>query len=102
MRIPLHLKIYRCKDFVFYILYQFVIETFSLQQMCGLLEQCIESICLTGVNLKQDLDGFTSQFTRLESQQLIRGCQNATKVAQIIAAENTLETITHKVLILNK
>lgn len=64
--------------------------------MCVLLESCVDFICTTGVTIRPDLETFNLQSSRLESQLLIRGCQNATKIAQIISEENTHQTITHK------
>lgn len=66
--------------------------------MCTLLENCVEFVCTPGVTIRPDLETFNSQSrdSKLESQLLIRGCQNAAKIAQLIADENTHQTITHK------
>lgn len=64
--------------------------------MCVLLENCVEYICTCGVTIRPNLETFKFQSSRLESQLLIRGCQNAAKIAQVISEENTHQTITHK------
>lgn len=74
----------------------FLIVFVSLQQMCVLLENCVEYVCTTDITIRPDLETFNHQSSRLESQLLIRGCQNAANIAQIIATENTRQTITHK------
>ncbi|KAB0802821.1 hypothetical protein PPYR_05007 [Photinus pyralis] len=66
-----------------------------LQQMCGLVEQCIEMVCMPGNKIDDDPIEFNVQNARLESQQLIRGCQNVVKLARTINADGG-QTITHK------
>lgn len=64
--------------------------------MCGLVEQCIESICMPGKKIDDPIE-FSCQNARLESQQLVEGCHNAAKLAQVINADVSQQTITHKV-----
>lgn len=56
----------------------------------------MEYVCTAGITIRPDLETFSLQSSRLESQLLIRGCQNAAKIAQVISEENTHQTITHK------
>ncbi|KAJ8960602.1 hypothetical protein NQ318_013893 [Aromia moschata] len=67
-----------------------------LQQMCVLLEQCVESICVSGAKVREEPMEFGSKNIRLESQQLVKSCENALKVAQSIAEDSASATITHK------
>ncbi|KAK5650389.1 hypothetical protein RI129_001418 [Pyrocoelia pectoralis] len=66
-----------------------------LQQMCGLVEQCIEVVCMAGNKMDDDPIEFNCQNARLESKQLIRGCQNVVKLARTISVDGG-QTITHK------
>ncbi|KAF5295112.1 hypothetical protein FQA39_LY13263 [Lamprigera yunnana] len=66
-----------------------------LQQICGLLEQCIELVCMPGNKIDDPIE-FNCQNVRLESQQLIGGCQNIVKLATSINVDAGHQTITHK------
>ncbi|XP_057654555.1 integrator complex subunit 7 [Diorhabda carinulata] len=65
-----------------------------LQQTCVLLEKCVESLCVSGTKLKDEYIEFGSKQTKLESQQLVKACENALKIAQSVSEENN-STITH-------
>ncbi|XP_018575936.1 integrator complex subunit 7 [Anoplophora glabripennis] len=67
-----------------------------LQQMCVLLEQCVESICVSGARVRDEPIEFGSKNIRLESQQLVKACESALKVAQSLSEDCTNATITHK------
>ncbi|XP_045470369.1 integrator complex subunit 7 [Harmonia axyridis] len=69
-----------------------------LQQLCGLVEQCVNSIChSSGVNIaKEEPIEFCLQSIRLESQQLIKACQNAAQISNAITQDANVATITHK------
>ncbi|KAJ8921543.1 hypothetical protein NQ315_003163 [Exocentrus adspersus] len=67
-----------------------------LQQMCVLLEQCVESICVGGAKVRDEPIEFGSKNIRLESQQLVKACETALKVAQRLAEDGSGSTITHK------
>ncbi|VEN59484.1 unnamed protein product, partial [Callosobruchus maculatus] len=69
----------------------------SLQQMCVLLEQYVESICVSGSNVKDEPIEFGSKNVRLELQQLVKACEHAVKIAQNLNSEKPVScTITHK------
>ncbi|VEN59485.1 unnamed protein product, partial [Callosobruchus maculatus] len=76
----------------------FVIDLiYSLQQMCVLLEQYVESICVSGSNVKDEPIEFGSKNVRLELQQLVKACEHAVKIAQNLNSEKPVScTITHK------
>lgn len=65
-----------------------------LQQTCVLLEKCVESLCVSGSKLRDEYIEFGSKHTKLESQQLVKACENALKIAQSVSEENN-STITH-------
>ncbi|XP_025830682.1 integrator complex subunit 7 [Agrilus planipennis] len=70
-----------------------------LQQTCAVLEHCIESVCVTGIKLKEESTKFIShtlQTAKLESRQLIKGCQDAAKIVEIVTESSNQQTITHK------
>jgi integrator complex subunit 7 len=69
-----------------------------LQQMCVLVEQGVESVCVNGAKLRDEPIEFGSQNVRLESQQLVKGCCNALKIAHAVVEDSTMTTITHRVL----
>lgn len=69
----------------------------SLQQMCVLLEQSVESICVANTQNKSDTIQFTFQNTRLECRQLVQSCQNAAKLSQSINEDGNSQSI-HKVI----
>jgi hypothetical protein len=71
---------------------------YSLQQMCVLVEQGVESVCVNGAKLRDEPIEFGSQNVRLESQQLVKGCCNALKIAHAVVEDSTMTTITHRVL----
>ncbi|KRT83554.1 hypothetical protein AMK59_3241, partial [Oryctes borbonicus] len=64
-----------------------------LQQMCVLLEQCVENVCSASNHGKDDLIQFISKNAKLECRQLILACENAAKIAQTISQDQ--QTITH-------
>ncbi|KAK4882914.1 hypothetical protein RN001_006233 [Aquatica leii] len=66
-----------------------------LQQTCGLLEQCIELVCMPGNKIDDPIE-FNCQNTRLESRQLINCCRNIVKLARYINVDLGQQTITHK------
>ncbi|CAH1119366.1 unnamed protein product [Phaedon cochleariae] len=66
-----------------------------LQQMCVLMEKCVESLCVSGARVKDEPVEFGSKNNRLESQQLVKACQNACKIAQRIIEDPSCSTITH-------
>lgn len=65
--------------------------------MCVLLEKCVESLCASGTKIKDEHIDFGSKHTRLESQQLVKACENALKIVQNIEEDSTSATITHNV-----
>ncbi|XP_044761796.1 integrator complex subunit 7 [Coccinella septempunctata] len=68
-----------------------------LQQLCTLVEQCVYSICHSGVNIvKEEPINLGSHSARLESQQLIKACQNSVKISNAVMADAIVGTITHK------
>lgn len=74
------------------------ILSFSLQQICILLEQCVESICVSGSKVHYEPNTFDeSNNIRLEMKQLIKACRNAFKISEQITEEAVTSTITHRV-----
>ncbi|KAK9871145.1 hypothetical protein WA026_011427 [Henosepilachna vigintioctopunctata] len=67
-----------------------------LQQICVLVEQCVESICVSGSKVKSEPVEFAAQNVRLESQQLVKACENAMKISNAIVEDSNISTITHK------
>ncbi|GLV38008.1 deflated [Carabus blaptoides fortunei] len=67
-----------------------------LQQMCSLLEQSVDRICVAGSSIRNIPVEFGTFGVRLESQQLIRSCQNATLIAQSMTEDARQSGITHK------
>lgn len=65
--------------------------------MCVLLEQCVESVCVSGSNIKEEHIEFGSSNVKLESLQLFKACENAVKIAQNLIEDHNMSTITHKV-----
>ncbi|XP_050514546.1 integrator complex subunit 7 isoform X1 [Diabrotica virgifera virgifera] len=66
-----------------------------LQQMCVLLEKCVQSVCVNGSKIKDEYIEFGSKTTRLESQQLVKACESALKIAKSIGEDGINSTITH-------
>lgn len=67
-----------------------------LQQMCTLVEECVESVCVSGANAKNEPIDVVSKNVKLESRQLIKACENSFKISSLILAESAGNTITHK------
>lgn len=67
--------------------------------MCVLLEHCVESVCVSGSNVKDEPIEFGTTNVKLESFQLIKACENALKIVQNLVEDNNVSTITHKVAI---
>ncbi|XP_044259605.1 integrator complex subunit 7 [Tribolium madens] len=67
-----------------------------LQQMCVLVEQSVESICVNGSKIRDDPIEFGSRDTRLESQQLTKACCNALTVSHALDDGSSMSTITHR------
>ncbi|CAH2002514.1 unnamed protein product [Acanthoscelides obtectus] len=70
----------------------------GLQQMCVMLEQYVDSICVSGSAVKDDPIEFGSKNVRLELQQLVKACEHAVKIAQNLNNEEPVSTctITHR------
>lgn len=68
----------------------------SLQQMCCLLEQCVDSICMPSTQARENPIHFSTKNVRLECRQLMQACENAAKVSSSIIQEMPQQTITHK------
>lgn len=68
-----------------------------LQQMCLLVEQCVESVCANSAQIMEQPLQFALENTRLEIRPLLIGCQNATQICKSILDQNVGQTITHKV-----
>ncbi|XP_017781296.1 PREDICTED: integrator complex subunit 7 [Nicrophorus vespilloides] len=66
-----------------------------LQQMCVLLEQCIDSVCSNNTQNGHTLD-IEVKNLRLECRQLLVGCRNAAKIGKSIGDQINTQTITHK------
>ncbi|CAG9865045.1 unnamed protein product [Phyllotreta striolata] len=66
-----------------------------LQQMCVLLEKCVESLCVSGAKIKEEHIEFGSKNTRLESQQLVKACKSALQIVQNIKEDTASVMITH-------
>lgn len=71
----------------------------SLQQMCALLEKCVESVCVNNTLIREETIEFSIQNTKLECRQLVHACQNAARIVQALNQEVNHQTITHKVII---
>lgn len=67
-----------------------------LQQMCALVEKCIESVCVNNTMVRDEPVTFSTQNTKLECRQLVQACQNAANIVQAVNQETLLQTITHK------
>ncbi|XP_074033531.1 integrator complex subunit 7 [Leptinotarsa decemlineata] len=66
-----------------------------LQQICVLMEKCVESLCVSGAKVKDEPIEFGSKNIRLECQQLVKACETSLKIAQGIVEDSTSCTITH-------
>ncbi|KAG5874925.1 hypothetical protein JTB14_019593 [Gonioctena quinquepunctata] len=66
-----------------------------LQQICVLMEKCVESLCISGSKVKDEPIEFGSKNIRLESQQLVKACENAFKITQNILDDSSSSMITH-------
>lgn len=64
--------------------------------MCVMLEQCVESVCVSNAATRQIIQ-FDLKDAKLESRQLLNACTSASRLCQSIADENLGLTITHKV-----
>lgn len=67
-----------------------------LQQVCVLLEQCLETVCTSSTKIREGPMEFGSKNIKLESRELVRACDNALKVAQNLLEDSATSTITHK------
>lgn len=67
--------------------------------MCVLLEQCVETVCISGSNLRDEPIEFGTTNVKLESLQLVKACENALRIAQHLVEDTNMPTITHKVRI---
>ncbi|CAG9772925.1 unnamed protein product [Ceutorhynchus assimilis] len=74
-----------------------------LQQMCVLVEQCLETVCTSGSKLREGPMEFGTKTIKLESRELVRACDNSLIVAQNLLEHSATCNITHKqVAILRK
>ncbi|KAJ3665781.1 hypothetical protein Zmor_001256 [Zophobas morio] len=67
-----------------------------LQQMCVLVEQGVESVCVNGAKIRDEPVEFGAENIRLESQQLVKACCNALKIAHAVVDDSSINTITHR------
>ena len=66
--------------------------------MCVLVEQGVESVCVNGAKIRDEPVEFGAENIRLESQQLVKACCNALKIAHAVVDDSSINTITHRVL----
>lgn len=57
----------------------------------------MESVCVSGSNVKEEHIEFGSTNVKLESLQLFKACRNAVNIAQNLIEDHNMSTITHKV-----
>ncbi|XP_066147671.1 integrator complex subunit 7 isoform X2 [Euwallacea fornicatus] len=67
-----------------------------LQQMCVLMEQCLETVCTSGSKMREGPMEFGSKNLNLDSRQLVKACETALKAAQNLLPDGAASTITHK------
>lgn len=65
--------------------------------MCVLVEQCIETMCVSGAKIREEPIGFTCKNMVLESQQLVKACENTVMITRSIAEDLHVSTLSHKV-----
>lgn len=69
----------------------------SLQQMCVLMEQSLETVCTSGTKLREGPMEFGTKTIKLESRELVNACDNVLKAAQNLLTDSAASTITHRV-----
>ncbi|XP_030755843.1 integrator complex subunit 7 [Sitophilus oryzae] len=67
-----------------------------LQQVCVLMEQCLELVCTSGTRIREGPMEFGMKNIKLESRELVRACDSALNVAQNLLEDSATSTITHK------
>ncbi|KAF7282000.1 hypothetical protein GWI33_003665 [Rhynchophorus ferrugineus] len=67
-----------------------------LQQICVLMEQCLEIVCTSGTKIRENPVEFVMKSSNLESRELVKACDSALKVAQNLLIDSANSTITHR------
>lgn len=68
-----------------------------LQQMCVLLEQCVESVCVGNSVIRDDPVNFAASNSRLECRHLIDACRSAGRIIYMLNQESPHPIISHRV-----